>query len=49
MRLGQGSELEAMARFPRTVEIRPKGILRCFRTKISNRLLEGLSSLVQAT
>jgi transposase len=43
------SGLESMARFARTVEAHRRGILRWFRTKISNGLLEGLSSLVQAT
>lgn len=38
-----------MARFARTVEEHREGILRWFRTRISNGLLEGLSSLVQAT
>ena len=43
------SGLEPMARFARTVEAHRRGILRWFRTKISNGLLEGLSSLIQAT
>jgi len=43
------SGLEPMARFTRTVEAHRRGILRWFRTTISNGLLEGLSSLVQAT
>jgi len=37
-----------MARFARTVVAHRRGTLRWFRTKISNGLLEGLSSLVQA-
>ena len=44
-----GSGLAPMARFARTVEEHREGILRWFRTRISNGLLEGLSSLVQAT
>jgi transposase len=42
------SGLEPMARFAQTVERHRAGILRWFQTRISNGLLEGLSSLVQA-
>jgi len=38
-----------MARFARSIAAHRRGILRWFRTKIPNGLLEGLSSLVQAT
>ena len=38
-----------MAPFALTVERHRQGILRWFQTRISNGLLEGLSSLVQAT
>jgi transposase len=44
----RGSELGPMARFAQTVEQHRQGILRWFQTRISNGLLEGLSSLVQA-
>lgn len=43
-----GSDLAPMRRFADTVETHRDGILRWFRTRISNGLLEGLSSLVQA-
>jgi transposase len=43
------SKLAPMTRFARTVEEHREGILRWFRPRISNGLLEGLSSLVQAT
>ena len=42
------SGLAPMARFAQTVEAHRTGILRWFQTRISNGLLEGLSSLVQA-
>jgi len=42
------SGLEPMVRFVQTVERHRDGILRWFQTRISNGLLEGLSSLVQA-
>jgi transposase len=44
----RGSDLGPMARFAQTVEQHRRGILRWFQTRISNGLLEGLSSLVQA-
>ena len=43
------SDLTAMKRFADTVRRHRRGILRWFHTRISNGLLEGLSSLVQAT
>jgi transposase len=42
------SDLLPMRRFADTVEKHREGVLRWFRTRISNGLLEGLSSLVQA-
>jgi transposase len=42
------SDLPSMIRFAQTVETHRVGILRWFHTRISNGLLEGLSSLVQA-
>lgn len=42
------SDLPSMKRFAATVENHRNGILRWFQTRISNGLLEGLSSLVQA-
>jgi transposase len=44
----RGSGLQPMVRFAQTVEQHRVGILRWFRTRISNGLLEGLSSPVQA-
>lgn len=44
----RSSGLEPMVRFVQTVERHRDGILRWFKTRISNGLLEGLSSLVQA-
>ena len=44
----QGSDLGPTAPFALTVERHRQGILRWFQTRISNGLLEGLSSLVQA-
>jgi transposase len=44
----RGSELPPMQRFAETVERHRDGILAWFRSRISNGLLEGLSSLVQA-
>ena len=44
----QDSDLAPMRRFADTVERHRDGILRWFRSRISNGLLEGLSSLVQA-
>jgi len=43
----QSGPLEPMVRFVQTVEGHRNGILRWFKTRISNGLLEGLSSLVQ--
>jgi transposase len=48
-RWARDSGLDPLIRFATTVEAHRGGILRWFRTKISNGLLEGLSSLVQAT
>lgn len=44
----RGSDRPPMQRFAETVERHRDGILAWFRTRISNGLLEGLSSLVQA-
>jgi len=44
----RASALPPMARFAETVEKHRTGILRWLHTRISNGLLEGLSSLVQA-
>jgi transposase len=44
----RASELPSMIRFAQTVETHRAGVLRWFQTRISNGLLEGLSSLVQA-
>jgi hypothetical protein len=40
---------DPLSRLPKTVEAHWEGILRWFQSRISNGLLEGLSSLVQAT
>lgn len=42
------SDLHPMRRFADTVQAHRDGILRWWRTRVSNGLLEGLSSLVQA-
>lgn len=44
----RASDLPPMARFAQTLVNHRDGILRWFQTRISNGLLEGLSSLVQA-
>jgi transposase len=43
------SGLRPMVRFARTVQAQKEGILRWFQTRISNGILEGLSSLIQTT
>jgi transposase len=45
----EDSGLAPMVRLARTIKTHRTGILRWFRTRISNGLLEGMSSLVQAT
>jgi transposase len=48
-RWAEGSNLAPMVRLAATIRNHRHGILRWFRTRISNGLLEGLSGLVQAT
>jgi transposase len=43
------SGLHPMLRFARTVQAQKEGVLRWFQTKISNGILQGLSSLIQTT